>query len=85
MPTPQHSSMYAASQEYYRMEKKTIVAARYVRNSDPSKKDSEVLNSQNEALLAYAREKDSLLSSLFGTNVRGREKIMRRASDVQTD
>ncbi len=30
-------------------------------------------------------EKDSLLSSLFGTNVRGREKIMRRASDVQTD
>src|SRR5258708_17104152 len=30
-------------------------------------------------------EKDSLFSSLFGTNGRGREKIMRRASDVQTD
>jgi hypothetical protein len=30
-------------------------------------------------------EKDSLLSSLFGTKLRGREKSMRRASDVQTD
>ena len=36
------------------MEKKTIVAARYVRNSDPSKKDSEVQKAQANALKAYA-------------------------------
>ncbi len=36
------------------MEKKTIVAARYVRNSDPSKKDSEVQKAQADALKAYA-------------------------------
>lgn len=37
------------------MSKKTIVAARYVRNSDPSKKDSEVLKAQAEALAEYAK------------------------------
>ncbi len=36
------------------MEKKTIVAARYVRNSDPSKKDSEVQQAQADALKEYA-------------------------------
>ena len=34
----------------------TLVIAGYVRNSDPSKKDTEVLNAQKEALRAYARE-----------------------------
>ncbi len=34
----------------------TLVIAGYVRNSDPSKKDSEVLNAQKEALRTYARE-----------------------------
>ena len=34
----------------------TLVIAGYVRNSDPSKKDSEVLNAQKEALRSYARE-----------------------------
>lgn len=34
----------------------TLVVAGYVRNSDPSKKDTEVLNAQKEALRAYARE-----------------------------
>lgn len=33
-----------------------FVIAGYVRNSDPAKKDSEVLNAQKEALRAYARE-----------------------------
>src|SRR6266568_6527859 len=49
------SSMYAHSMEFYHMEH-TFVVAGYVRNSDPSKKDSEVLNAQKEALRAYARE-----------------------------
>src|SRR2546425_2007510 len=52
MPT---TSMYASSQEFYHMEH-TLVVAGYVRNSDPSKKDSEVLNAQKEALRAYARD-----------------------------
>lgn len=34
----------------------TFVVAGYVRNSDPAKKDTEVLNAQKEALRAYARE-----------------------------
>lgn len=34
----------------------TLVIAGYVRNSDPSKKDSEVLNAQKEALRTYAKE-----------------------------
>src|SRR5690242_14977585 len=38
------------------MSQKTIVAARYVRNSDPSKKDSEVLKAQADALAAYAKQ-----------------------------
>jgi DNA invertase Pin-like site-specific DNA recombinase len=38
------------------MSKKTIVAARYVRNSDPSKKDSEVFKAQAEALTEYAKK-----------------------------
>src|SRR5947209_4512437 len=50
------SSMYAVSQEYYRMNKKTLVAALYVRNSDPSKKDTEEQQAQVEALLAYAKQ-----------------------------
>ncbi|HLI68704.1 MAG TPA: recombinase family protein [Ktedonobacteraceae bacterium] len=33
----------------------TLVVAGYVRNSDPSKKDTEVLNAQKEALRAYAK------------------------------
>ncbi len=33
-----------------------LVIAGYVRNSDPSKKDSEVLNAQKEALRTHARE-----------------------------
>ena len=49
------SSMYARSQEFYHMEH-TFVVAGYVRNSDPAKKDSEVLNAQKEALRAYAKE-----------------------------
>src|SRR6266700_6753416 len=56
----QAASMYEASQEYYRMNQRTIVAARYVRNSDPSKKDledSEVLKAQADALAKYARQK----------------------------
>jgi len=52
----QATSMYEASKEFYRMSKKTIVAARYVRNSDPAKKDSEVLQSQADALAAYAKK-----------------------------
>src|SRR5690242_4931864 len=48
------SSMYACSQEFYHMEQ-TLVIAGYVRNSDPSKKDTEVLKAQKEALRAYAR------------------------------
>src|SRR5216684_1683405 len=52
MPT----SMYAASQEYYRMNRKTLVAALYVRNSDPSKKDTEEQQAQVDALLAYAKK-----------------------------
>jgi len=47
--------MYAHLQEFYHMEH-TFVVAGYVRNSDPSKKDSEVLNAQKEALRAYAKE-----------------------------
>ena len=47
------SSMYAASQEFFRMEKKRLVAARYVRNSDPSKKDTEVQQAQLNALSDY--------------------------------
>lgn len=34
----------------------TLVIAGYVRNSDPSKKDTEVLNAQKEALRAYAKK-----------------------------
>jgi DNA invertase Pin-like site-specific DNA recombinase len=49
------TSMYARSQEFYHMEH-TFVVAGYVRNSDPNKKDTEVLNAQKEALCAYARE-----------------------------
>src|SRR5581483_8938228 len=49
------TSMYAASQEYYRMNKKTLVAAGYVRNSDPSKKDTEEQQAQVDALKTYAR------------------------------
>jgi site-specific DNA recombinase len=49
------SSMYARSKEFYHMEH-TLVIAGYVRNSDPSKKDTEVLNAQKEALCTYARE-----------------------------
>src|SRR5437868_1761363 len=48
-------SMYAASQEYYHMEN-TFVVAGYVRNSDPSKKDTEIFNAQKEALRAYAKK-----------------------------
>src|SRR5260370_7396270 len=48
-------SMYARSKEFYHMEH-TLVIAGYVRNSDPSKKDTEVLNAQKEALRAYAKE-----------------------------
>jgi site-specific DNA recombinase len=48
--------MYAASQEYYRMNKHTLVAALYVRNSDPSKKDTEEQQAQVDALLAYAKD-----------------------------
>jgi DNA invertase Pin-like site-specific DNA recombinase len=50
----QTSSMYAHSMEYYHMEH-TFVVVGYVRNSDPAKKDSEVLNAQKEALRAYAK------------------------------
>src|SRR5258708_27335974 len=52
----QATSLYEASQEYYRMNQKTIVAARYVRNSDPSKKDTEVQQAQIEALNTYAKK-----------------------------
>src|SRR5260370_19105366 len=53
----QPTSMYEASKEFYRMERqKTLVAARYVRNSDPSKKDSEVLKAQADALSEYAKK-----------------------------
>ncbi len=48
------SSMYARSREFYHMEQ-TFVVAGYVRNSDPSKKDTEILNAQKEALRAYAK------------------------------
>lgn len=48
-------SMYARSKEFYHMEH-TLVVAGYVRNSDPSKKDTEVLNAQKEALRAYAQQ-----------------------------
>jgi DNA invertase Pin-like site-specific DNA recombinase len=48
--------MYAASQEYYRVNKQTLVAALYVRNSDPSKKDTEEQQAQVDALLAYAKK-----------------------------
>jgi site-specific DNA recombinase len=47
--------MYAASQEFFRMEKTRLVAARYVRNSDPSKKDSEVQQAQLDALSLEGR------------------------------
>jgi site-specific DNA recombinase len=50
-------SMYEASKEFYRMEKRALIAARYVRNSDPSKKDSEVLKAQADALLEYGKKK----------------------------
>lgn len=53
---PDRTSLYTASQEFFRMQKKTIIAARYVRNSDPSKKDSEVLKAQADALVAYAQK-----------------------------
>lgn len=50
-------SMYEVSKEFYRMERqRTLVAARYVRNSDPSKKDSEVLKAQADALLEYGNK-----------------------------
>src|SRR5712692_2726027 len=53
----QPASMYEASKEFYRMERqKTLVAARYVRNSDPSKKDSEILKAQADALSEYAKK-----------------------------
>ena len=48
--------MYAATQEFYRVEKKLIVAALYVRNSDTSKMDTEIQKAQLEAIKAYARE-----------------------------
>ncbi len=50
------SSMYAATQEFFRVEKKIIVAALYVRNSDSSKMDTEVQKAQLEALRKYAKE-----------------------------
>ncbi len=49
--------MYSATQEFFRVEKKLIVAALYVRNSDTSKMDSEVQKAQVEALHKYAKEK----------------------------
>src|SRR6266702_5663945 len=51
----ENHSMYARSQEFYHMEH-TFVVAGYVRNSDPSKKDTEILNAQKEALRAYAKK-----------------------------
>jgi DNA invertase Pin-like site-specific DNA recombinase len=48
------TSMYLRSQEYYRMDNHKLIIAGYVRNSDPSKKDTEILNAQKEALRAYA-------------------------------
>ena len=50
------TSMYSATQEFFRMEKKVTVAAIYVRNSDSSKMDTEVQKAQLEALLKYAEE-----------------------------
>src|SRR5258708_2001109 len=38
------------------MQKTGIIAARYVRNSDPSKKDSEVQKAQADALKAYGEK-----------------------------
>ena len=38
------------------MKTKTLVAARYVRNSDPAKKDSEVLKAQADALAEYGKQ-----------------------------
>jgi site-specific DNA recombinase len=48
--------MYAATQEFLRMEKSVIVAALYIRNSDTTKMDTEVQKAQEEALRAYAKE-----------------------------
>ncbi len=50
------SSMYAATQEFFRVEKSIVVAALYVRNSDSSKMDTEVQKAQLEALRKYAKE-----------------------------
>src|SRR5437588_11705376 len=50
------TSMYAATQEFFRVEKKLIVAALYIRNSDSSKMDTEVQKAQLEALKKYAKE-----------------------------
>jgi hypothetical protein len=50
------TSMYAATQEFYRVDKKVTVAALYVRNSDTTKMDTEVQKAQLEALLKYAKE-----------------------------
>jgi site-specific DNA recombinase len=49
------TSMYAATQEFFRVEKQVIVAALYVRNSDSSKMDTEVQKAQLEALRTYAK------------------------------
>src|SRR5947209_4913239 len=54
--TDMATSMYAATQEFFRVEKKIIVAALYVRNSDSSKMDTEVQKAQLEALKKYAKE-----------------------------
>src|SRR5258708_11629893 len=48
--------MYAATQEFLRMEKTVVVAALYIRNSDTTKMDTEVQKAQEEALRTYARE-----------------------------
>ena len=50
------TSMYAATQEFFRVDKKVTVAALYVRNSDSTKMDTEVQKAQLEALLKHAKE-----------------------------
>jgi DNA invertase Pin-like site-specific DNA recombinase len=49
--------MYAATQEFLRMDKRIVVAALYIRNPDSSKMDTEVQKAQEEALRKYAKEK----------------------------
>ena len=60
-----------------------VLRLQYNPNRDQSMKGDDILGFR--VMDGEPSEKRLSMSSLFGTNLRGREKITRRASDVQTD